>query len=165
MGADNISIITVYPSEISAEALAAVRSYLADVRKFCTACDDNAELVEKLFAAYSAADAGATIGAVKELLGVAGVTSTPGLVNRIVQAFWSCQQSCDDIGYPDDLDAAPPWGTGFRDSAERLVKIAGKEWIIVSAGASSWGDEPSGGGYVASKMAHRWGVVEMVGGQ
>lgn len=55
------------------------------------------------------------------------------------------------------------WNKGeARDTNGRIVKMHGKKMRVVVAGDVTWGDEPSGDGYIMLRDAERLGLYELL---
>lgn len=56
------------------------------------------------------------------------------------------------------------WNKGdARDTNGRIVKMNGKKMRVVVAGEMTWGDEPSGEGYIMLRDAEKLGLYELLG--
>lgn len=161
MGADNISIIAVFPNPIRQAEINKMRKYLLEVKVFIAGLtgDQRAALQASM-----QQDVG-TCDLVTSICEVNGHKFSKETRQRIADAIVEFLVECEEITYPEFLDNDPPYGTGYRDSVSRTVRLGGKTWDIISAGELSWGDEPQGKGFQELKLAFRWGVVRMLGGQ
>lgn len=163
MGADNVSHLAVFPNPIRQVDINKMRKYLCEVKVFMVAYDTS-DLQAKL-EDCNAMSQDEVEEIVKEFCIDQGLKFGKATRERIAYAIRDAKDACEALEYPEHLDNDPPYGTGYRDSASRTVRLGGKCWDIVSAGELSWGDEPQGGGFQELKEAYRWGVVRMLGGQ
>jgi len=162
MGADNISIIAVFPNPIKQRDINKMRKYLAEVKQFLDVLDDD---LRETLEGMKSNDRGGISKQVEDICTLHELKFSKETKFRITCAIMDSIDSSDSLSYPEELDQDPPYGTGYRDSASRTVKLGGKCWDVVSCGELSWGDEPSGSGYGELKQAFRWGTVQMLGGQ
>ena len=161
MGADNISYIAVFPNPIKQRDINKMRKYLLEVKVFLAGL--TYEQRDQIEEAENKRDG------INNLVGgiclVNGHKFSKETKHRIADAIMDAKDNSEALEYPEELDQGPPYGTGYRDSASRTVKLGGKTWDIIQAGEMSWGDEPQGTGFQELKLAFRWGVVWMIGGQ
>lgn len=164
MGADNVSYIAVFPNPIRQSEINKMRKYLLEVKVFIVAYRLSGSFQHQLEHVNSMSQS-QTEELVKDFCFAEGLKFSKATRECIAYAIRDAEDSAEALEYPEELDVDPPYGTGYHDSASRTVRLGGKCWDIVSAGELSWSGEPQGKGFQELKLAFRWGVVRMLGGQ